>query len=179
MSKVHEYKNFYKESYVSWLILLSQDGPEEKQEPQSTDACLIPCPWVPEPEDSIFLIKSILCSRTYNASIDPSINTQQSLATESPPPSCLLYPWLDQPTFSAVTLFYSDKHNFIIHTVHSILFAWKIFSLHLTFTWMLTRFIDKDEINCPRSHSINLNQDMNQVSYNSVVPVSQVHLKFY
>lgn len=90
----------------------------EAEETQCTGACLPPCPWVPGPEGSILLIKSILCSRTYNDSIDPSINSQQSQATESPPPSCLLYPWLDQPTFSPVTLIYSpDKHNLIMHTI--------------------------------------------------------------
>lgn len=35
-----------------------------------------------------------------------------------------------------------------------------------------TYFIDTDEVHCPRSHSINLNQDTNQVSSNSVVPAS-------
>ena len=123
VSKVCKYKNFYKESYVSWLISVGQDGPEEKYESHNLPRvtiyrCLTPCPWVLGSEGSILLIKSILCSRTYNDSIDPFINTQQSLASESPPPSRLLYPWLDQPTFSPVTLIYSPhKHNLVIHTI--------------------------------------------------------------
>ena len=82
---------------VSWMVPLHQDGPGDKLKLQCTGGRLTPCPWVPGLEGSILLTKSILCSRTYNDSIDASINTQQSLASESPPPSCLLYPWLDHP----------------------------------------------------------------------------------
>ena len=117
------------------------------EESQCTSgACLTPCPWIPGPEGSILLIKSILCSRTYNDSIDPSsINTQQSQATESPPPSCLLYPWPDQPTFSPITLTSSpDKHNLVIHAISA---HWTFYTfcledlLFLPFPWMLTHIL--------------------------------------
>lgn len=82
------------------------------------------CPWVPGPKGSIFLIKSTLCSRTYNDSIDPSIHIQQAGLWI---PSTLLPPMTYQPTFSPVTL----THNLVIHTCHHctlyiLYFTWKI-----------------------------------------------------
>lgn len=108
--KVCEYTHLYKESYVSWLILSGQYGPE-------TRVTMYRCqpdsfPRVPGPEGSILLIKSILCSRTYSNSTDPSINTQQSGLWV---PSTLL-PAL--PTFSPVTLIRSPQTRRSHHSYH-------------------------------------------------------------
>lgn len=98
-SQVCEYTHFYKES----CLLADSFRPawsRRQKESQCTGVCLTPCPWVPGPEGSI-LTKSILCSRTYNESTDPS--TPNSLASE---PSTLL-PALR--IFSPVTLICSHQ----------------------------------------------------------------------
>lgn len=109
-------------------IALGQDGTEKKQKSHN-----VPAPaWL--------LVPEFLDQRAQYFSLNPSfvqgptmtlltfLSTSNSLVSESLPPS--YSPWLDQPTFSPVTL----THNLVIHTYHHctlyiLYFIWKMLLL--------------------------------------------------
>lgn len=109
-SMIYKCRNFYKEFYIYWLFLFRPGWYRKAVESQCTGS-------------SWLLVPEFLNQRAQHFSLNPSfvqgptmtlltlLSTSNSLASESPPPSC--YPWLDQPTFSPVILTY----NSVIHTI--------------------------------------------------------------
>lgn len=131
VSKVCEYTHLYKESYVSWLILSGQHGPEDKSHNVLVPAWLLVPEFLDQRAQYFLLNPSFVQGPTVTLLTLPS--TPNSLASESLPPSCLLYPHSPQSLS-----FDPPKHDVVTHSYHRCTLYIPYFLPGISFLLLLT-----------------------------------------